>query len=421
MPDVDDVRGDRRPARAVARPRRARGPRRACPAPATSAACRAARPTLAAAATDAGECVFVPASAARLVPTIERSGPRATRAPGDVDGVRRRAGAACTRGGALPEARWTCASGRRLAEQTRQIDGPRRQAGTGPAPGRSTSCGQPTAGDCPTACPTRRCGPSTASVVSLGTELGARQSPSSAPLTSATDERRRVLLTSLAGPADRAARPLRDVERASPPGCAPRARGRLRRPGGGSGEPARYHVQRWLPTEAQEKCSTARRPPGPPERARPVRVADPLGQRRGQVRHERLGVDGGAGAVLQLLDRDQRPVSPSSTTSGMPPVAVATTGAAGHGLEVDDAERLVDRRAGEDGAGATAAATTSSRGSISSIQTTPRASARSSVDQRLDLGHDLRGVRRAGAEHQLDVRRQLLGRRAGSRAAPSAG
>ena len=41
--------------------------------------------------------------------------------------------------------------------------------------------------------------------------------------------------------------------------------------------------------------------------------------------------------------------SPSTTTSGMPPTARRPRGPAGHRLKVHDAERLVDRRADEDG------------------------------------------------------------------------
>ena len=95
-------------------------------------------------------------------------------------------------------------------------------------------------------------------------------------------------------------------------------------------------------------------------------------------------------------------------------------GPAGHRLEVDDAERLVDRRADEDRGRGQHCADLAERQHLS-IQNTPLRARCSSCTAAVDLGDDLRGVRRAGAQHQLHVRvRTGAPRRAGGRR-PSAG
>ena len=55
-------------------------------------------------------------------------------------------------------------------------------------------------------------------------------------------------------------------------------------------------------------------------------VGDQGSEALGQVGLEAGRVDGGAGAVLDLIVGTSRPVSPSTMTSGMPPVAEPTTG-----------------------------------------------------------------------------------------------
>ena len=160
---------------------------------------------LVAAATEAGECVFVPGIGGALVPTIESFGPEGDQGtqvtwtaydaePVPVHTLE-----------ALSLAEVDLRFRQELAEQTRQIDALDAQAVDRPGPGTRRRVGAPARhGACPTACPSARCGVlSTASVVSLGTELGLTIAAPPA-LTSATDERRRVLLTSLLASADRA-------------------------------------------------------------------------------------------------------------------------------------------------------------------------------------------------------------------------
>ena len=103
-----------------------------------------------------------------------------------------------------------------------------------------------------------------------------------------------------------------------------------------------------------------------------------------------------------------RPVTPSSTTSGMPPVAVPTTAASQaiasrltmpSGSYTDGQTNVV---------AAESTAQSSSRGSIRSIHTTPPRTPSAASTSPCHLGHDLRRVRRPGAEHELDLRGQPL-------------
>ena len=91
---------------------------------------------------------------------------------------------------------------------------------------------------------------------------------------------------------------------------------------------------------------------------------------------------------------------------------------AGHRLEVDDAQRLVDRRADEHGRVAEELDHARAAAASRSIQTTsPRVARARALDLGRDLGRDLRRVGRAGAEHELGVRvDQRARRRAGGRA-----
>ena len=99
---------------------------------------------------------------------------------------------------------------------------------------------------------------------------------------------------------------------------------------------------------AQEKCSTARSPAGLAHLGGAAGSASSALTARGEVGDEPVRVERRAGAVAACSIGTSSPVSPSATTSGMPPVAVATTARlAGHRLQVDDAHRLVDRRADE--------------------------------------------------------------------------
>ncbi len=106
------------------------------------------------------------------------------------------------------------------------------------------------------------------------------------------------------------------------------------------------------------------------------------------------------------------PVSPSATTSGMPPTALATTA-----VSQAIASRLtMPSGSYTDGQTNTVAWVSSwvssVRGSMSRIQTTPvRVAARCSTAAAVSAA--ISGVSGApGAEHQLDVGVELLGRRA---------
>ena len=131
--------------------------------------------------------------------------------------------------------------------------------------------------------------------------------------------------------------------------------------------------------EAHENELDGPRATGATEGAGAVDVGHGLGERGGEVGHETVGVDGRPGAVLDLLDRHEPPGLAVDDDLGDAAGRGRDDGElARHRLEVDDAERLVDRRAGEDRAMADSSATTSSRGSMSGIQTTPSRCARSS-------------------------------------------
>ena len=159
---------------------------------------------LIAAATEAGECVYVPGIGGALVPTVESYGPegdqgtQVTWTAYDADPVPVHALEALSLNELDLRFR------QELAEQTRQIDALDARPWSGsPARAMADSAVSAAGWGLPEGLPPRALRVmSTASVVSLGTELGLQiDSPA---LTSATDERRRVLLTALLASADRA-------------------------------------------------------------------------------------------------------------------------------------------------------------------------------------------------------------------------
>ena len=136
----------------------------------------------------------------------------------------------------------------------------------------------------------------------------------------------------------------------------------------------RRHRRTRAPAACRKPIGGCRRPPRT-ERCRVRRrsmlpaevVRGPLAA-RGTVRRGALGIahhlgqgaarsatncSGSSGVPVPSVTCSigtSRPVTPSTTTSGMPPVALATTAAPhGHRLEVHDAQRLVDGRADERG------------------------------------------------------------------------
>ena len=94
---------------------------------------------------------------------------------------------------------------------------------------------------------------------------------------------------------------------------------------------------------------------------------------------------------------------------------------AGHRLEVDDAERLVDRRADEHGGAAQHRDDLVARQHRRRSRRRRRGVSRSVVDEALDLGLDLGGVGCAGAAGRAAPRAAARPPRAAGRAAPSAG
>ena len=77
---------------------------------------------------------------------------------------------------------------------------------------------------------------------------------------------------------------------------------------------------------AHENASMARLRPARPIAVGAGRVAHRLGEGRGQVGDEPVWVDGDAVPSCICSIGTSQPVSPCTTTSGIPPVAVATTG-----------------------------------------------------------------------------------------------
>ena len=133
------------------------------------------------------------------------------------------------------------------------------------------------------------------------------------------------------------------------------------------------------------------------------RLAEPAGE----VGDERVRVDGGAGAVVDLLDRDQPAGLPVDDDLGDAAGGRRDDGQlAGHRLEVDDAQRLVDRRANEDPVRRTAARRPRCGATSPDPDDAVAALGLEVAHQRFDLGHDLLGVRRARAQDELHVRRQ---------------
>ncbi len=87
-------------------------------------------------------------------------------------------------------------------------------------------------------------------------------------------------------------------------------------------------------------------------------------------------------------------------------------GLAGHRLQVHDAQRLVHRRADEHGRVREQLRDLGAGQHVRRNQTTPVPLRLQLGDGRRGLGGDLRGVRRAGAQHQLDVRVEVVRPRA---------
>ena len=203
LPDVDDVRGDV-DRLALWRDLGERVVLVALPRPGDLSGMPRGSADLIAAATEAGECVFVPGIGGALVPTIESFGPegdqgtQVTWTAYDAEPVPVHTLEALSLNEVDLRFR------QELAEQTRQIDAldAKPWSGSG-ARARADQWVHPRGWGLPDGLPQRALRVlSSASLVSLGTELGL--TISSPALTSATDERRRVLLTSLLASADRA-------------------------------------------------------------------------------------------------------------------------------------------------------------------------------------------------------------------------
>ena len=164
------------------------------------------------------------------------------------------------------------------------------------------------------------------------------------------------------------------------------------------------------PRRAHEKWSSTRRRAASPHRAARSGVGHGVDERRGQVRDEPLGVARRARPVLHLVDRHEPAGHAVVDDLGDAARRGADDGQPDrHGLEVDDAERLVHRRADEHRRRSRAPRRGPARGSICSIQTTPERCVAQLLDQARDLGSDLRGVGRPRAQHELDVGGQRLG------------
>ena len=101
---------------------------------------------------------------------------------------------------------------------------------------------------------------------------------------------------------------------------------------------------------SQLKRSTARRRAARPITSRVAASAIRALMAPARLSSKRSGSIGDIGSSGRSSTGTRRPVSPSTTTSGMPPTADGDDGRlAGRGLEVDDPERLVHRRAAEHG------------------------------------------------------------------------
>ena len=114
-------------------------------------------------------------------------------------------------------------------------------------------------------------------------------------------------------------------------------------------------------------------------------------------------------------------MTPSSTTSGIPPTALATTA-----VSQPIASRFtMPSGSYTDGQTKTVACvsscTTSARGSISLDPDHAGALVASRATARFGLGGDLGRVRRAGTQHQLDRRIEPVGRAPAGARGPSAG
>ena len=141
-----------------------------------------------------------------------------------------------------------------------------------------------------------------------------------------------------------------------------------------------------------------------------VGVGDDLVERGGEVGDVLVGVQRRAGAVGGLLDRDEAAGLAVDDDLG----DAAGRGGddrrlAGHRLEVDDAERLVDRRAGEHRRVGQQGDDVGPRQHLADPDDAGAGLAQL-LDQAEHLGLDLGRVGGAGAEHELDVGRELRGR-----------
>jgi len=110
--------------------------------------------------------------------------------------------------------------------------------------------------------------------------------------------------------------------------------------------PARSAGRRVRPWQARRRAPRSARRPCPGElRHRPLAPGSPIAPARPGSRSSRLSA---SASDAGSLGGTSSPVTPPSTTSGMPPTRDATTaGRAGHRLQVHDPEWLVYRRAHE--------------------------------------------------------------------------
>ena len=179
---------------------------------------------------------------------------------------------------------------------------------------------------------------------------------------------------------------------------SPAAYGRCQR-----AEDRAVHVQGAVadgrPRERLDGATTS----GETELPRPVGVGHRVGQRSREVGDEAVRVDGRARAVLDLLDGHQpagfavdddlRDAAGGRRDDGQ---------LTGHRLEVDDAERLVDRGTGEDRAVREQGDDLRAREHLGDPDDALALSAQA-LHEALDLAHDLRAYQARRRKDELDV------------------
>ena len=162
------------------------------------------------------------------------------------------------------------------------------------------------------------------------------------------------------------------------------------------------------------------RPPAarPPHRVGALGIADQRVDALGEVVGEPLRIARRAGAVVAGLDRHQQ--AGLAVVDDLDDPAGGGRhdgGLARHRLEVDDPERLVDRRAGEHGRVAEQLDHVGLGQHLlepdDAVALGPQL-----ADASLDLGAELGRVRGAGAEHELRGRVEACGRRAAGTSTP---